>query len=474
MKHITQHITKADEVNFAKALQGGSVFFIGIGGIGMSALAKYFLHKGATVSGYDKTPTAITNELNNLGAQIHFDDNINLAPTNPDIIIYTPAVPIHHTELVHYQNNGFSTIKRSQALGLITQNATNICIAGTHGKTTVSTMVSHVLNHTGFGCNAFLGGLSVNYGTNFLSSSNDVCVIEADEYDRSFLQLSPTMAVITSMDADHLDIYGTESAVHEGFIDFSDRIVLDGFLLAKYGLPRYNELNGSKKWSYHLTNTDATVHATNIVAYTGTYQFDISINGNIYTNFVLNVGGLHNIENALAAITMAHHLEIDMEKVKAAVAAYKGVKRRFEYLIEPGANNIVMIDDYAHHPTELYALITSVHSLFPEHYKAIVFQPHLYSRTRDFADAFSDSLSNVDEVVLLPIYPARELPMEGINSNMLLEKINCPKKAVMTNEEMKTWAKDNICKYDKPVVLIMAGAGDIDLLLEPVKQIILN
>jgi UDP-N-acetylmuramate--alanine ligase len=473
--HITKNISSINQQHFAKAINGGVVYFIGIGGIGMSALAKYFLHKGATVSGYDKTPTAITNDLTSLGAQIHFEENVNVIPTNPDIVIYTPAIPTNHAELLHYQNLDVTILKRSQVLGLITYNAHNICVAGTHGKTTVSTMISHVLHHTGFGCNAFLGGISVNYNTNFLSSANDTCVIEADEYDRSFLQLQPSMAVITSMDADHLDIYGTEDAVHEGFIAFSKKIVNNGFLLAKFGLPKANQLEASIIWTYHLNNEQANVYTKNIKTHNGTYTFDVVVNQVLYENITLNVGGLHNIENSLAAITNALYLGIDIEKIKLALAAYKGVKRRFEYIIAPSnQSNFVMIDDYAHHPTELNALINGVHSLFPNYYKVIVFQPHLFTRTRDFASEFSASLSNVNEVVLLPIYPARELPIAGVESEMLLEKINCEKKNVLDKEAMIEHLKTTIADHKNPTVVIMAGAGDIDLLLEPVKNILIN
>jgi UDP-N-acetylmuramate--alanine ligase len=468
------NITEKDQANFAKALQGGVVYFIGIGGIGMSALAKYFVKNGCTVSGYDKTKTDLTTVLENMGVQIHYAENIDKIPKNADIVIYTPAIPKEHQELTFYKQNEYTLLKRSQVLGLLTLHSTNICVAGTHGKTTVSTMVSHLLHHTGYGCNAFLGGIATNYNTNFLSSSNNVCVIEADEYDRSFLQLTPTTAVITSMDADHLDIYGTAAAMEEAFIQFSKQIQSGGFLIAKYGLERYAQLEATTKYSYHLNDTNATVYAQNIKVQNGSYVFDMVLNGVLIDNILLNIGGLHNIENAIAAITMANHLQIDMHKIKEALAAYQGVKRRFEYIIAPNQNNgIVMIDDYAHHPTELNALLTGVVSLFPTQHKIIVFQPHLYTRTRDFASAFSTSLSTADEVILLPIYPARELPMEGVNSEMLLEQITATNKKVYTKEQFLNWVEKELKNNSAGKILIMAGAGDIDLLLQPVKELLI-
>jgi UDP-N-acetylmuramate--alanine ligase len=475
--HTTINIAEKDQANFAKALQGGTVYFIGIGGIGMSALAKYFISIGCTVSGYDRTRTELTIVLENMGIQIHYTEDIPSLPIQTDIVIYTPAIPKEHAELVYYQNTSATLLKRSQVLGLLTQHSTNICVAGTHGKTTVSTMISHLLYHTDYGCTAFLGGIATNYHTNFINSTvtsnNNVCVIEADEYDRSFLQLSPSMAVITSMDADHLDIYGTAQAMEEAFIQFSKQIVPNGFLIAKYGLQRFNELAAATKYSYHLSDNRATVYAQDIKVENGGYRFDMVINGTVIDNILLNVGGLHNIENAIAAIAIANHLQIDMEKVKEAVANYKGVKRRFEYIIAPNQTDaLVMIDDYAHHPTELDALLTGVHSLFPQRKKIVVFQPHLYSRTNDFAAAFSASLSKADRVILLPIYPARELPMPGVQSEMLLPAITAPEKNVMEKEFFLNWVTNDLKKNNSNTVLIMAGAGDIDLLLQPVKKIL--
>ncbi len=454
-------------------MQDGNVYFIGIGGIGMSALAKYFLYNNAIVSGYDKTKTDITTTLEQSGIAIHYEDDVESMPKQIDIVIYTPAIPATLNELKYCKDKKYTLLKRSQVLGLITQNSSNICIAGTHGKTTVSTMVSHLLQYTGYGCNAFLGGISVNYNTNFLSSTNNTCVIEADEYDRSFLKLSPSIAVVTSMDADHLDIYGTAENLEEAFIQFTKQIQSGGLLIAKYGLKKFDSLVASTKYSYHINNTNANVYTKNIKVLNGGYTFDIVINNITIDNVLLNIGGLHNIENVIAAVAIANHLNIDINKIKDAVASYKGVKRRFEYIIAPKNNNkIVVIDDYAHHPTELNALLNGVDSLFKNRKKIIVFQPHLFSRTKDFATAFSASLSNADEVILLPIYPARELPMEGITSEILLNNITIDNKKVMSKEAFLLWTKNELKNNSDNKVLIMAGAGDIDLLLQPVKEIL--
>jgi UDP-N-acetylmuramate--alanine ligase len=390
-------------------------------------------------------------------------------------VIYTPAIPNDQAALVFYRNQGYTLLKRSQVLGLLTNTYTNICVAGTHGKTTVSTMVSHLLTHTGYGCNAFLGGISVNYQTNFLSSSNPVCVIEADEYDRSFLQLSPTVAIITSMDADHLDIYGTHESLEEAFIKFSGQIQPNGLLIAKYNLKHAGALQGATRCSYHLNDSRADAYAENIRIQNGGYLFDVAIKGKRIENVLLNVGGLHNVENVIAAILVADYLFIDPEKIKAAVESYKGVKRRFEYILAPGMHrNIIMIDDYAHHPAELTALINGAASLFPNCKITIVFQPHLYSRTRDFAKAFSESLSLADAVILLPLYPARELPINGISSAILLEGITSPFKKLLDREAFLNWVQYDFKIQGEPSVLLMAGAGDIDLLLKPVKEILEN
>lgn len=439
------------------------IYFIGIGGIGMSALARYFNHKGCVVSGYDKTPTPLTIELENSGIAIHYEENVDLIPKDADAVVYTPAIPAAHAELVYYQQHNYTVVKRSDILQWITESSFNICIGGTHGKTTITTMVAHILRHTGYGCNAFLGGISANYQTNFWSSDNNVVVVEADEYDRSFLKLVPDIAVITAMDADHLDIYGTATEVENAFIQFSKKVKEGGALISKYGLKRNRELEASKHFTYSFDNDKASVYAANIKVENGSYKYDVIANGWHISDIVLHMGGLHNIENSIAAIAVAKLLKIDHDKIKAAVADFKGVKRRFEYVLKN--EDHILIDDYAHHPEELKALITGVKSLFGKEKIAVVFQPHLFSRTKDLAKEFAASLDLADEVILLPIYPARELPMGGVTSELILQQMKLDKKVMMGKESVKLWVKQN-----KPKILVMAGAGDIDTMLLPIKE----
>jgi len=444
-----------------------SVYFIGIGGIGMSALARYYHSKGAKVSGYDKTPSSLTKELEDAGMSIHYEENVDLIPKDAELVVYTPAVPKEHEELVYYQRQGYKVVKRSDVLQIVTESSFNICIAGTHGKTTITTMVAHLLRHTGYGCNAFLGGISVNYETNFWSSERNVSVVEADEYDRSFLKLSPDIAIITAMDPDHLDIYGTAEEMEKAFVEFSGRIKPGGLLISKFGLKRTTDLKGSRRLTYAVQNKSAEAHAENIRMMNGSYEFDVVIKDKRIEKATLNTGGLHNVENAIAAITAASSLNIDDEKIKAAIADFKGVKRRFEYIIKtPG---LVFIDDYAHHPEELRALISGAKSLFSDKKCTVIFQPHLYTRTKDLADGFAEVLDVADTVILLPIYPARELPIPGVSSEMILDKMKNKNKKVMDKEELKDWIKTS---FDKKGVLVTAGAGDIDLLVEPIKEIL--
>jgi UDP-N-acetylmuramate--alanine ligase len=446
----------------------GSVYFIGIGGIGMSALARYFHSRGARVSGYDKTASSLTKELEQEGMSIHYEENVDRIPKDAELVVYTPAVPKEHKELLYYQQHGYKVVKRSDVLQIATESSFNICIAGTHGKTTITTMVAHLLRHTGYGCNAFLGGISVNYGTNFWSSERNVSVVEADEYDRSFLKLSPDVAIITAMDPDHLDIYGTAEEMEKAFIDFSGRIKEGGLLISKFGLKRAKDLKGSRHLAYSVQNKNADAHAENIKVINGSYVFDVIIKERTIEKVKLHVGGMHNVENAIAAITVASSLNIDEEKIKAAVEDFKGVKRRFEYIIK--TDDLIFIDDYAHHPEELRALISGAKSLFSEKKCTVIFQPHLYTRTRDLADGFAEVLDMADEVILLPIYPARELPIAGVSSEMILDKMKSKNKRVLNKEELTDWIKKDFKKKEK--VLVTAGAGDIDLLVEPIKQIL--
>jgi UDP-N-acetylmuramate--alanine ligase len=451
----------------------GEVYFVGIGGIGMSAIARFFHVKGVKVSGYDKTATVLTKELEASGIAVHYEENTELIPKAVDLVIYTPAIPKEHKELVFYQQNGYKVVKRSDVLQIISESSFNICIAGTHGKTTITTMVAHLLRDTGFGCNAFLGGISVNYGTNFWSHEKNVCVIEADEYDRSFLKLSPDVAIITAMDADHLDIYGTAESMEQAFIDFSKRVKPGGMLLRKFGLERGKELSAATHLTYSLQNESADVYATNIRMMNGSYEFDVMMRDNMLDNVRLNMGGMHNVENAIAAITVASSLGIDNEKIKSAVENFRGVKRRFEYIIKN--DRLVFIDDYAHHPEELRALINGAKTLFSGKKCTVIFQPHLFSRTKDHAAGFAEVLDMADEVILLPIYPARELPVEGVNSEMILTGMKKEHKKVMDKQEVLSWIKQGFSKTvnkDFGEVLITAGAGDIDTLVEPIRELL--
>ncbi|PUZ27475.1 UDP-N-acetylmuramate--L-alanine ligase [Chitinophaga costaii] len=441
------------------------VYFIGIGGIGMSAIARYFNENGASVGGYDRTETSLTQQLVTEGMHIHYTDDVQALDREANVVVYTPAIPAGHAELNWYRDHGYTVVKRSDILQAITNEMYAITIAGTHGKTTISTMTAHILRHSGYGCNAFLGGISVNYNRNFWSSDRKVAVIEADEYDRSFLKLNPDIAVLTAMDPDHLDIYGTPEAMEEAFIQYTKNIKPNGTLLAKYGLKRHTDLATPNKITYSLTNNQANIYAVNIRPEAGGYTFDVIEQSWTITDVRLNIGGLHNVENALVAISVAYILGIDTALIKAAVADFKGIRRRFEYVVRK--ENKIYIDDYAHHPEELRALITSAKALFPGKKCTVVFQPHLFSRTKDLADGFAEVLSLADEVVLLPIYPARELPMEGVTSALIARKMTHTQVQVLEKAALLEWLPAHLSP-----LLITAGAGDIDLLKEKIKAIV--
>lgn len=462
------------EKKYSLALGTGrieEVYIIGIGGIGMSAIARFFHTAGVNVSGYDKTPTVLTKELEAEGMAVHYEENVDVVPKKVDLVIYTPAILPDHPELVYYRENGYKVVKRSDVLQIITESSFNICIAGTHGKTTITTMVAHLLRDSGFGCNAFLGGIAVNYGTNFWSSNTNVCVIEADEYDRSFLKLDPDIAVLTAMDADHLDIYGTAEAMEEAFIDFTKRVRPGGILIRQFGLRRGKETAGDQQLTYSLQNESADVYGSEIRMVNGSYQFDVQVGKKRIENLRLSMGGMHNVENAIAAIAVASSLEIDSEKIKAAVENFRGIKRRFEYIIKN--DRLVFVDDYAHHPEELRALINGAKSLFRQKKCTIIFQPHLYSRTRDLADGFAEVLDLADEVILLPIYPARELPIDGVSSEMISNRMKNEQIRIMSKEELVDWVKIDYAtnvNAEFGEVLITAGAGDIDMLVEGIAK----
>ncbi len=408
------------------------VYLVGIGGIGMSGLARYFVHLGCAVCGYDETSTPLTTELSKEGIEIVFDDNSALIPAgyhSPDehtLIIWTPAIPKNSEILNFFIGKGFKLFKRSQVLGILSEGMYTIAVAGTHGKTTTSCMVAHILKHSGKDCSAFLGGISSNYNTNVLYGKNNIMVVEADEYDRSFLTLRPDIAIVTSMDADHLDIYGDHSHLTESFRLFVSQLKPGGNGIAKKGLNIDSTLTYSIK-------EQADVYAENIRIEKGEFYFDFR-NKNISINDIhLGIPGIHNIENAVAATQAALLVEVEPEKIKAALTAFRGVKRRFEYLVKTPEH--IYIDDYAHHPEELRAVISSVKSIYPDKKLTAIFQPHLFTRTRDFADGFAEVLGMADELILLDIYPARELPIEGVTSQMLLDKITLADKKILSKAE---------------------------------------
>jgi len=440
------------------------VYFVGAGGIGMSALARYFNKRGCLVGGYDKTSTALTTALEAEGIKITYTDEVDSLPEDfkintPDtLIVYTPAIPKDAALLNYFRDNGFDLQKRSQVLGIISKGQFCIAVAGTHGKTTTSSIIAHLLTDSGYGCTAFLGGITTNYQSNFLLGDNDVVVVEADEYDRSFLTLHPDIAVITSMDADHLDIYGDAAQLHESFYLFAAQLKEEGTLFFKKGLPITEGIT-------YGTEPDAVVQARNIRVEEASFVFDYTDGSFTIENLQLMLPGKHNVENATVAIAAALKLGISAEKIKSAIASFKGVKRRFEYIVKEDKH--IYIDDYAHHPEELRACFDAVRQLYPDKKLTVIFQPHLFSRTRDFADDFASVLSTADRLLLLDIYPARELPMEGIDSAYLLNKITLAASKVYTKEQ----ALDDI-KDSQPELLLTVGAGDIDTLIQPLKNIL--
>ena len=442
------------------------VYFVGIGGIGMSALARYFAKRGLAVCGYDKTRTRLTETLEQEGILVSYLDEASALPCaflghhDDTLIVYTPAIPKDSKILNHFKNKGFSLKKRSEVLGIISKGMFCIAVAGTHGKTTTSSIVAHILKDTGYDCTAFLGGITSNYNTNVLFGANDVVVVEADEYDRSFLTLHPDVAVITSMDADHLDIYGDKSQLEESFHLFANQLKPAGHIYAHEGLPIANATT-------YAANSTADARAENIRVEGAKFVFDYHDANHTIRDLKLMLPGKHNVENATVAIAIALQLSIDAEKIKQAVENFKGVKRRFEYIVNNDTQ--IYIDDYAHHPAELKACFDAVRQLYPEKKLTVIFQPHLFSRTRDFADEFAGVLSTVDELLLLDIYPARELPIEGIDAQFLLDKITLTDKMVCGKEFVIQHVKKTT-----PELILTVGAGDIDTLIEPLKNTINN
>ena len=440
------------------------VFFLGIGGIGMSAIARFFKSKGIEVYGYDKTPTILTSNLLKEGIEIHFDDNIKNIPDNIDLYIYTPAIPSDNNEFKYLKENNIKLYKRSEVLRIITQKLKAIAIAGTHGKTTISTLTAHILKQSSFDCNAFLGGISKNYNTNLLlSERSDYVVIEADEYDKSFLNLSPYFASISSIDADHLDIYGDKLNLSETFNEFANKVQKDGKLFIKKGLEIFTKV---KKYSYSLTDK-SDFYADNIRLTDDCYFFDVNIPKGSIKNLKMYYPGLHNIENAVVSIAIAKSIGVNDEVIRKALESFKGVYRRFDIRIKN--DKFIYIDDYAHHPEEIKACINSVRNFYKGKKITGIFQPHLYSRTRDFVEEFAKSLELLDCIILLDIYPAREKPIEGVSSEILLKKIKNTEKFLLHKDDIP-----NFIKKRKLEILLTMGAGDIDQLVQPIEKLFMK
>ena len=442
------------------------VYLIGIGGIGMSGLARYFKKRGCVVCGYDKTITPLTSAMRNEGISVVYQDEednlkISFLENDPEtLIIYTPAIPKDSKILNFFKSGGFSLKKRSEVLGIISKGMYTIAVAGTHGKTTTSSIIAHVLKDSRYDCSAFLGGIATNYDSNVLFGENNTMVVEADEFDRSFLTLYPDIAIVTSMDADHLDIYGDHSHLVESFRQFVSQIKEGGRLIYKKGLA----LHGGKTYS---ANVLADIQAVNVKIKDGSFYFDFKSADMVIENIQFGLPGLHNIENAIAAIEVALHLGIEPDKIKNALASFRGVKRRFEYILKEPKH--IYIDDYAHHPAELRACILAVKTLYPDKKLTTIFQPHLFTRTRDFAEGFSEVLSMTDELIMLDIYPARELPIEGVSSTMILDKVSINAKQILSKEQTLDYIRAK-----KPELLLTVGAGDIDTLIVSLKEILRN
>lgn len=433
-----------------------NVYFIGIGGIGMSAIARFCKFKGCSVSGYDRTPSELTRRLEAEGIEVHYDDDCSRIPEDREdtLVVYTPAVPDEFGELSYAREKGYKVIKRSRMLGELTRGESCLAVAGTHGKTTTSTMIAHILTEGGNGCSAFLGGISKNYGTNMLVSDTPVVVAEADEFDRSFLQLHPSTAVITSMDADHLDIYGDLEHVQQAFREFASQV--SETLILKYGLPIASGDVQAKIFTYHFDNPSADFHSANLrLGDDGHYTYDLVYPGGTLSDIRVGAIGWVNVENSIAAAAVCLCRGMDAQKVRHALSSFEGVRRRLDvHVNRPG---LCYIDDYAHHPAELRSAISSVRQVFPGRKITGVFQPHLYTRTRDFASGFAEALSMLDRLILLDIYPAREEPIEGVSSELIFKDVSCPEKLLVHKSGLM-----DLLSREELDVLITLGAGDID------------
>ena len=440
------------------------IYFIGIGGIGMSAIARFYNFKGYKVSGYDRTPTELTAELENEGITIHYEDRPDLIPQNVEttLVIYTPAIPPELGEFVYVQERGYKVIKRSQMLGELTEGQHCLAVAGTHGKTTTSTLVAHILTESGAGCSAFLGGISANYGTNLLTSPVDTVVVEADEFDRSFLKLHPEIAVVTAMDADHLDIYGDLEHVQAAFRQFASQT--SGTIIKKYGLDITSRDTDAKILTYHFNDERADFHASNLrVGPLGHYTFDLVYPGGVISDILVGTLGWVNVENSVAAAAIALTYGVEKEAIRKAIGTFRGAQRRID--VHLNTPTLTYIDDYAHHPEELATAISSIKGIFPGRRLTAVFQPHLYSRTHDLAADFARALSAVDSLILLDIYPAREEPIPGVTSEIIFKDVTIEEKIMITKEQLM----DELRSRDLDV-LVTFGAGDISKFIGPITE----
>ena len=435
------------------------IYFLGIGGIGMSAIARYFVNNNYSVAGYDKNSSDITRSLEAESCRIFYQDDLSFIPesfTNTDsvLVIYTPAIPVTNNLFQHFKKKGFTLCKRAEILGAITKKSHCLAIAGTHGKTTISSMLAYILSENAIDCSAFLGGLALNFNSNLRIGSANIAVVEADEFDRSFLQLHPNWVLLSSMDADHLDIYRTESGLKETFKLFTDKVTPQNLVVREF-------LDIESKYTYALESVTADFSAQNIRIESGRYKFDVRYPKGICENVVSGLPGIHNVENAVAAFAMAYFQGVSPTGIASSIQLFLGVKRRFDLHVKIA--NHIYIDDYAHHPKEIEMALRSARDLYPKRKLTVVFQPHLYTRTRDFIDDFASALSAADQVLLLAIYPARELPIEGVNSSALLAKISAKQKGLYKMDAFPEVIADTD-------VLLTLGAGDIDTLIKPIKE----
>lgn len=443
-----------------------NIYFIGIGGIGMSAIARYYKFKGLNVSGYDRTPSDLTAALQAEGIGVHYEDDVQMVPKDVEhtLVVYTPAVPATMGELQYVREHGYRVIKRSQILGEITRGQECLAVSGTHGKTTTSTMVAHILTESGAGCSAFLGGISKNYGTNMLVSHTPTVVVEADEFDRSFLQLHPSIAVVTAMDADHLDIYGDLEHVHEAFKAFASQV--SGTVIKKEGLDITAADTAATILTYSYDSPTADFHAKNVrLDRTGHHTYDLVHPDGVIRDIRVGALGWVNIENSIAAAAICLRHGVAEDKIRHAIGTFEGAKRRMD--VHVNTEKVTYIDDYAHHPQELATAISSIRGIFPGRKLTAIFQPHLYTRTRDFASEFAQALSQVDKLILLDIYPAREEPIEGVTSEIIFKDVTAAEKVLITREElMPLLEKEDID------VLVSFGAGNIDRYIEPITEML--